>query len=93
MRTIDRSSSFKRDYKREAKGQHRATLDDELKPVLVALATDQLLDAKYRDHDLSGDWAGYRECHVKPDLLLIYRKSNTHTLKLARLGSHSELFS
>ena len=58
MRTIDRSSAFKRDYKREAKGQHRATLDDSLKPVLVALATDQPLDACYRDHDLSGDWAG-----------------------------------
>ena len=75
MRTIDRSSAFKRDYKREAKGQHRATLDDALKPVLVALATDQPLDACYRDHDLSGDWAGYRERYVKPDLLLIYRKS------------------
>ncbi|EGQ60520.1 DNA-damage-inducible protein J [Acidithiobacillus sp. GGI-221] len=45
MRTIDRSSAFKRDYKREAKGQHRATLDDTLRPVLVALATDQPLDA------------------------------------------------
>ena len=92
MRTIDRSSAFKRDYKREAKGQHRATLDDALKPVLVALATDQPLDACYRDHDLSGDWAGYRECHVTPDLLLIYRKSDSDTLRLARLGSHSELF-
>lgn len=70
MRTIDRASAFKRDYKREAKGQHRATLDSDLKPVLVALATDQPLDAKFRDHDLSGDWAGYRECHVKPDLML-----------------------
>ena len=49
MRTIDRASSFKRDYKREAKGQHRATLDSELKPVLVALVTDQPLAAKYRD--------------------------------------------
>ena len=58
MRTIDRASSFKRDYKREAKGQHRATPDSELKPVLVALVTDQPLAAKYRDHDLSGDWAG-----------------------------------
>jgi len=92
MRTIDRASAFKRDYKREAKGQHRATLDNELKPVLVALAADQPLDAKYRDHDLSGDWAGYRECHVKPDLLLLYRKSDADTLRLARLGSHSELF-
>jgi mRNA interferase YafQ len=92
MRTIDRSSAFKRDYKREAKGRHRATLDDALKPVLVALATDFPLGTHYRDHDLSGDWAGYRECHVKPDLLLIYRKSEADTLRLARLGSHSELF-
>ncbi len=92
MRTIDRSSAFIRDYKRESRGQHRATLDGSLRPVLVALATDEPLDARYRDHDLSGDWAGYRECHVKPDLLLIYRKSNSDTLKLARLGSHSELF-
>ncbi|HRP26088.1 type II toxin-antitoxin system YafQ family toxin [Thauera sp.] len=92
MRTIDRSSAFKRDYKREAKGQHRATLDEVLKPVLVALATDQPLDVRYRDHDLSGDWAGYRECHIKPDLLLIYRKSDSGFLRLARLGSHSELF-
>lgn len=92
MRTIDRSSAFKRDYKREAKGQYRATLDDVLKPVLLALATDQFLDARYHDYDLSGDWAGYRECHVKPDLLLIYRKSDSDTLRLARLGSHSELF-
>ena len=92
MRTIDRSSTFKRDYKREAKGRHHATLDDDLKAVLVALATDQPLNVRYRDHDLSGDWAGYRECHIKPDLLLIYRTSDSDTLRLARLGSHSELF-
>ncbi|MGU5717452.1 type II toxin-antitoxin system YafQ family toxin [Aeromonas taiwanensis] len=47
---------------------------------------------RYRDHDLSGDRAGYRECYIKPDLLLIYRKSDADTLRLARLGSHSELF-
>jgi mRNA interferase YafQ len=92
MRTIERSSAFKRDYKRQTRGRYRATLDDALKPVLVALATDQPLDARHHDHDLSGDWAGYRECHVKPDLLLIYRKSDSDTLRLARLGSHSELF-
>jgi mRNA interferase YafQ len=92
MRTIERSSAFKRDYKREAKGQHRHTLDESLSPVLLALATDQPLDPRCRDHDLSGNWAGYRECHVKPDLLLIYRKSADELLRLARLGSHSELF-
>ncbi len=92
MRTIERSSTFKRDYKREAKGQHRNTLDASLTPVLAALANDQPLEPRYRDHDLSGDWAGYRECHVKPDLLLIYRKSGEDLLRLARLGSHSKLF-
>jgi mRNA interferase YafQ len=92
MRTIERSSTFKRDYKREAKGQHRNILDASLSSVLVALANDQPLAPRHRDHDLSGDWAGYRECHVKPDLLLIYRKSEEDLLRLARLGSHSELF-
>ena len=92
MRTIDRSSAFKRDYKRETKGQHRATLETDVADVLKALVDDQPLESRYRDHDLSGDWAGYRECHVKPDLLLIYRKSDNDTLRLARLGSHSELF-
>ena len=93
MRTIDRPGSFKRDYKREAKGQHRATLDADLLTVLKALVTDQPLDARYRDHPLVGDWVGYRECHIKPDLLRIYRKIGDDLLVLARLGSHSELFS
>ena len=88
MRTIERSSTFKR----EAKGKHRVTLDADLMPVLAALANDQPLEDRHRDHDLSGNWAGYRECHVKPDLLLIYRKTDSGTLRLARLGSHSELF-
>jgi mRNA interferase YafQ len=91
MRTIERSSAFKRDYKREMKGQHRKTLEKELIKVLTALVQDQPLAEKYRDHALSGDWMGYRECHVKPDLLLVYKKSDDDILKLARLGSHSEL--
>ncbi|MCK9389622.1 MAG: type II toxin-antitoxin system YafQ family toxin [Sulfuritalea sp.] len=92
MRTIDRPGSFRRDYKREAKAGRQAALDDALRPVLVALATDQLLDARHRDHSLTGEWAGCRECHVKPDLLLVYRKDGDDRLILARLGSHSELF-
>ena len=91
-REIERSTAFKRDYKRESKGQHRATLDVDLIAVLVALVNDEPLDARNRDHELSGDWRGYRECHVKPDLLLIYQKPDADTLRLARLGSHSELF-
>ena len=61
-------------------------------PVLKALANDQPLPPHQRDHDLSGNWPGYRECHIKPDLLLIYRKHDAVILRLVRLGSHSELF-
>lgn len=92
MRTIERSTAFKRDYKRESKGPHRVDLDDVFVPVLVALANDKPLEPRQRDHDLSGNWSGYRECHIKPDLLLIYRKPESETLLLARLGSHSQLF-
>lgn len=92
MRTIERSGAFKRDYRREAKGQHRVGLDDMLVPVIMALANDEPLEPRQRDHDLSGNWSGYRECHIKPDLLLIYRCPDSETLQLARLGSHSQLF-
>jgi mRNA interferase YafQ len=92
MRTIERSSIFKRDFKREMKGRHRETLEADLASTLMALALDRPLEERYRDHDLSGEWAGYRDCHIKPDLVLIYRKPDASTLRLARLGSHSEVF-
>lgn len=92
-RAIERSGVFKRDYKREARGQHRATLDVDLAPVVEALINDRALEPRHRDHELGGGWKGYRECHVKPDLLLVYRKCDADTLRLARLGSHSEIFS
>ena len=91
MRTIEWTSQFKRDYKREGKGQHRKTLDDDLFPVVDALANDQLLELRYRDHALTGDWQDYRDCHIKPDLVLIYQKPDDDTLRLVRIGSHSEL--
>jgi len=92
MRTIERSSIFKKDYKREAKGKYQKTLDKKLIPVLINLANDQPLAHKYKDHNLSGNWATYRECHITPDLLLIYSKPCENILKLVRLGSHSNLF-
>lgn len=91
MRRIEHTAQFKRDYKREAKGQHRATLDDDLMPVVKALACDQPLEPRHRDHALTGDWKDHRDCHVKPDLVLIYRKPDDPVLQLVRLGSHSEL--
>lgn len=91
MRKIDPTGQFRRDYKREAKGQHRATLDADLVPVLEALARDQPLEPRHRDHALTGEWKDHRDCHIKPDLVLIYRKPDDATLQLVRLGSHSEL--
>ena len=91
MRQIERTGQFKRDYKREAKGRHRATLDTDLVSVLVALAGDQPLESRHCDHALTGDWKDHRDCHVKPDLVLIYQKPDADTLRLVRLGSHSEL--
>jgi mRNA interferase YafQ len=93
MRTIERSSAFKRDYKRaKATPRHRKDVDSQVSTIVALLLSDRVLPGSNRDHALVGDWAGYRECHIKPDLLLIYRKPDAHTLRLARLGSHSELF-
>lgn len=91
MRKIEPTGQFKRDYKREAKGQHRATLDADLELILDALANDQSLEPRHRDHPLTNDWKDHRDCHIKPDLVLIYRKPDDEKLQLVRLGSHSEL--
>jgi mRNA interferase YafQ len=91
MRTIEQTTQFKRDLKRETKGRHRTALKHEFITLLAALANDQTLADKYRDHLLTGDWQNHRDCRVKPDLVLIYRKPNTEVLQLVRLGSHSEL--
>jgi len=51
------------------------------------------LPEKYKDHDLKGDWAGFRECHIQPEMLLIYERGDDDRIQLVRLGSHAELFS
>ena len=92
MRTTKQSAAFKKDVKRESKGPNLAALNADLPKVLAALAGDVPLPEAYRDHALVGAWRGFRECHIKPDLLLIYNKPDAEILNLARLGSHSELF-
>lgn len=91
MRAVKQSSQFKRDLKREAKGPHRQALQSDFVAVVSALANDQPLAEKYRDHALAGDWKDHRDCHIKPDLVLVYRKPGSTELQLVRLGSHSEL--
>ena len=64
-----------------------------LKNVISTLAEGQVLDKSYKDHKLTGNYLGCRECHVKPDLLLIYRiDNNILELALVRTGTHSKLF-
>lgn len=93
MRTIERASAFKRDFKKVALSpRHRQDLGPLLTDLLGRLIQDLPLPESLRDHALTGNWAGYRECHMKPDLLLIYSKPDPDTLRLARLGTHSELF-
>jgi mRNA interferase YafQ len=91
MRTIRYSNRFKRDYKREKAGRHGKTLDRELTEIVRLLAADAPLPRKNFDHPLSGEWRDHRDCHVRPDLILIYRKPDDENLDLVRLGSHSEL--
>lgn len=91
MRTIKRTSQFKRDYKRETRRRYSVTLDDSLLKVVKLLVMDIQLPECMHDHLLIGNWKDHRDCHIKPDLVLIYRKPDTNTLELVRLGSHSEL--
>jgi len=92
MRRIERTGAFRRDFKREKRGQYRREIDSLVSEVVSLLAEDRPLSEKNRDHSLSGQWDDHRECHLKPDLLLIYRKPDAEVLQLVRRGSHSELF-
>lgn len=92
MRTIEQDGQFKRDLRREAKSRNRAALAIVLPAVIADLAANVPLALRLHDHALSGPWKDHRECHVKPDLLLIYRLPNAEKLQLVRLGSHAELF-
>ena len=83
-----RASQFRRDLR---KAQRQGKDLELLKTIIQTLAEERPLEDRYRDHELTGTWRGYRECHVNPDWLLIY-KVDGNELKLARIGSHSELF-
>ena len=91
MRRIERTKAFKRDFQRATTTPKHRDLDNLLPAVLTLLATDTPLPAKYADHPLRGEWRDFRDCHVKPDLVLIYRKTGTEVLQLVRMGSHSDL--
>jgi mRNA interferase YafQ len=84
------TTQFKKDYKRI---KNEKKIVDELKNIVNKLLNDESLSSKYRDHPLICEYKGFRECHIKPNLLLIYRKDEKAIiLTLARIGSHSKLF-
>jgi len=77
--------------KREKMGVLGGKLDELVKEIIDTLAADKLLQVRCRDHPMVGAWEDDRDCHVRPDLVLIYRKKGDDVLQLVRLGSHSEL--
>ena len=102
LRDVAFTGQFKKDFKREKRGRHRATVAADVQAVVEDLADDIPLPEHMVDHALTGDWKDHRDCHVKPDLVLIYRKVDPPKAKplkrpeklklyLVRLGSHSEL--
>ena len=90
MMKIKFHSLFKKDLKRVRKRGYNIKLLD---AVVQKLANEERLPAKNKDHALSGDYKGYRECHITPDWLLIYTKKDSELiLLLTRTGTHSDLF-
>ncbi|TXJ56654.1 type II toxin-antitoxin system YafQ family toxin [Brachyspira aalborgi] len=89
------SSKFRKQYKKLNQKEKEIT-----KKIINKLLNDEILESKYKDHKLIGKYAGFRECHIKPDLLLIYKKENnasrgqlpTLILVCIAIGSHSDLF-
>lgn len=91
MLKIVQHSKFKTDSKKLIRsGRFNKNDQEELFEVIEHLAQEKPLTPKYRDHALIGNWRNHRECHIKPDLLLIY-KIEGNILKLIRIGSHSQL--
>jgi mRNA interferase YafQ len=84
MRTIRYTNRFRRDYKREKLGRHGKILDAEIAQAVDMLKADTPLPRRYFDHALSGEWIDCRDCHIKPDLVLIYRKPDAAHLDLER---------
>jgi len=92
MRTIVFSTQYKKDLKLARK---RNLPENELNEVVFSLANDIPLADKYHDHELTSNFRGFRECHIRPDWLLLYTKEDNgelHILNLFRTGTHSDIF-
>jgi mRNA interferase YafQ len=88
MKRLSQTKQFSKDIKRMLK---RGKNPDKLKHVVAQLAHGNVLEPKHRDHQLTGEWRGSRDCHIEPDWLLLYTADES-TLRLERTGTHSDLF-
>jgi len=88
VRRVDRTAQFRRDFKRVKRGAHGRHIDATLLAALELLAADAVLPVRYVDHAMKGE---FRDCHLRPDLVLVYRKRGSDVLELVRIGSHAQL--
>lgn len=91
-RVIRYSATFRTDLKRQHKGQDAKRFLAELKAIELCLTKREPIPRKYGDHPLKGSKNGMRDCHVLPDLVLLYRIVEDDVVEMHRLGSHSDLF-
>lgn len=87
------SKSFRKSIKRLVHSKDGKIIEERLEIIIECIRHGSILDRKYKDHALHGVWNGYRECHVKPDVLLLYEVDKQMSLvTLINIGSHSEVF-
>ena len=91
MRSIKRTGRFQRDFKKLKGGEHAKHIDNTLLAALKLLAADAILPERYADHRMKGEYSDCRDCHLRGDLVLIYRKTGDDVLELVRIGSHASL--
>lgn len=93
MYLIQPTKNYEKSYLKLLKSGAKKKVFDDIALVIDVLARGEMLDTKYRDHKLQGDYAGYRECHIRADLLLIYQvRERLLVLVLVDIGSHAYLF-
>ena len=91
VRSVKRTAQFKRDFKRVKRGVHGSHLNATLLEALALLAADAPLPVRNVDHQMKGQFKDCRDCHLRPDLVLVYRKLDSDVLELIRIGSHAQL--
>lgn len=85
--------SFRKSIKRLVQSKDHKVVKDRLEAIIEIIRQRKILDRRYKDHSLQGEYLGYRECHIKPDVLLLYEVDESRLLiTLVNIGSHSELF-